>query len=320
MTTNDMAVSRPSNAQTILARSVCLTLRCHYLGNDRKVPVAQLVDAAAGTVALDEHAFRARKKLVDQKELTSAIRVIDKAKAYLRSRTISAHRVFGERTYLIPLALVEEVDKTLVAFVGELEGEAALLAGRYAAAIEKQRALLGSLFVASEYRDPSDVSAAFGLDWDYISFAAPERLETVDRALFEGAQRRYESRMAEAYDEVRVVLRMTLRETVAGIVEKLTPSPDGKPKRFSSSILDTLADFLQTFRLRDITDDAELGETVRRLRNLTRGVDAEALRDFDAVRHSVQAGARAVLSDLDKLVQTGRRAISFGELPDAVGQ
>jgi len=310
---------RPVRAEVakILKRSVCLTLWCEYLGNDRKVRLADVIDAVHGDQTLDDRTVRATKKLIDRKRLTAVTTWQGKAKSYLRSQAITAHRVFGERTYLIPLALVEEVDGHLVEFEARVRAEAQQLATDYAAEIEKQRAALGVLFRAADYKQPSEVAVEFALRWEYVSFAAPERLETVDRALFERARRRYETKMTEAYEEVRIVLRETLSQVTSDLVKKLTPGDDGKPRMFRNSILDGLDAFLGSFEARNIADDDELAAVVKRLRRLTKGLDPQQLREAETVRASVLAEVRQATDRLDALVATGRRGIQFGPLTAA---
>ena len=314
--TIDQPTDRQAQALTILQRSVCLTLRCHYLGNHRVVDTEEVVDAFrpehAGDIkarAVNKTAFRSAKKLIDSKELTPVTRTQGQAKSFLRSIAIAAHRVFGERTYIVPLGMLQQAHATLTQFRDECRAEAAALALRYEGAIARQQLLLGPLFRASDYKTPAEVAEAFDIEWDYVSFAAQEKLETVDRALFELAQDRYEARMAAAYDEVRLVLREAAREIVAGVARSLTPGPDGKRKAFRSTVLDDLAGFIETFSIRDIANDAELGAIVAQLRGLTAGLDVETLRDSDAVRASVLAEALRVTDALDALVVPFRRAM-----------
>lgn len=302
------------DAQTILERAVCLTLERHYLGNHRKVTLERVVEESGGKMTVDEKQFHATMRLVDAKELHAPMRIIGRTRDYLRSTAIPAYKVFGDRTYLVPLRLVEQVDKRLTELRGDLQAEGFLLSQRYAAAVERQKAAVGKLFDPSKYPDPKQIASAFDIDWNYVSFSAPEKLETVDHALFASAQKKYERRMGEAYDEVKLVLRETLRQLVGDIALKLTPGPDGKPRVFRNTVLEGLTEFLGTFDLRNIADDADLQKVVGRLRRMTRGVDPERLREMDDVRAGVAAGMAAATAELDKLVATGRRAISFEPL------
>lgn len=316
--------TQATQVATILQRSVVLTLEVHYLGNDRKLKLDDLVSAVHGRTAATnpqtgdlEQAVRAHKQLIDRKELTPVMSVIERAKSYLRSRGVRAHRVFGDRCYLIPIHLVTEVDAKMHEFAAELGAEARLLAGRYRAAVVKQMALLGPLANLDDYLTPDQVVAEFGLDWSYVSFSAPEALLDVDKALFAATHAKYERRMSEMYEEVKLVLRETLLQLAGDIVKKLTPGDDGKPRVFRNTVLDGLADFLQSFEVRNITDDRELGKVVTRLRALTKGLDAEQLREIDEVRTRVLTEVKAAAAELDQLVVAGRRSMSFGGLSAA---
>lgn len=314
MTMTMNAPTASTQAATILQRSVCVVLTRHYLGNYRKVGTGAVVEAAGGTAAkVDDSQFHSTKKLVPSQALLPVMRALEAAPAYLRGTAIPAHRVFGDRTYLLPIAAVQAAEERLVAIRTELLAQAALLAQRWPSLVDMQELALAplGLFDRREYPTAADVATAFDLDWNYVSFAAPERLETVGRALFEGAQRKYESRMAEAYDEVRLVLRETLRQVTGEMVKKLTPGADGKPRVFRGTVLDDLAEFLATFDLRNIADDAELDGVVRQLRGLTDGLDVDQLRDLDGLRAVVLAGVKEATDALDALVATGRRGIRF---------
>lgn len=291
-------------------------MRCNILGNYRKVDEEKFVEAVHGedTTGVSKQ-VNTTKKLVDSKELTPCFRVQYKAKQMLRSLAIPAHRVFGESTYLIPILAVQRAEDELKAFEGELRHEASELRKRWPGAMARQKLAIGDLFDARQYPTPEQVEQAWSLEWHYVSFAAPERLETVNTALFESARNKYEQRMADAYDEVRLVLRETLRQVTNDIAKKLTPGPDGKPKVFRNTVLEDLTQFLSTFDIRNIADDAELAGVVTQLRKLTSGVDAEALRDADALRASVLAGVKKATNKLDRLVEKSRgRAITFGAI------
>lgn len=323
-----------TKAETILERAVCLTLRCHYLGNHRVVDIADVVKAlrpdadpmiefeapepgdlfaadAPAAPGIDKTSISTAKRLVDPKELRPANRVLGLVKSYLRRKAIPTPRVFGERSYLVPSALVREVNAQLKSYQAEIAAEGAALAGRYAAAVARQAVVLGPLFDARDYRTEAEVASAFAFNWDYVSFAAPDLLQSVDGALFDEARQRTDSRFESAYDEVRVVLRETLRQATDEMVRRLTPDADGKPKVLRSTALRDLTDFLGTFDLRNVTDDAELGAVVARLRAVTEGVDVDSLKDLGRVRSQVLAEVQAATDALGELVVKGRRAISL---------
>lgn len=316
MTTTDLQTDRQHKAETILRRSVVLTLRRHLLGNVRTVDLDAVVDAATGVehigmLSIDKRAIGTTKRLIDPKELRGPNRVLGQVVSYLRAMAVSSHRVFGDRSYLVPCELVVTVDRELMRLQGLLREEAAALSLRYADAVARQREALGPLFRAEDYKDPAEVTESYSFDWEYVSFAAPERLETVDHALFERAKASYETRMADAYDEVRMSLRAALLETVRQLVARLQPDETGKRKAFRDSALDDLTAFLETFPMRNIAGDEDLAEVVGRLQAIRAGVSVEALRDLDGLREQVRSQVAEAAVQLDGLVQSYRRGISL---------
>jgi len=321
METTIDAQTTSHQAFTILQRSVCLTLSCHYLGNTRHVSLDDLdlmkVDApgseatAQVEVATDKEQLHLTKRLVNAKTLRAAMRVIWQAKSFLRSTAIPGHRIFGERSYLVPLALVEDVERRLLNLRAELLVEAQAIADRWAFIVAEQAASLGDLFDATQYPTAEDVIAAFGLDWDWVSFAAPERLETVDSVLYEQAKARHENRMSDAYDEVVLALRSEALGIMNDLVNRLTPGDDGKPKVLRGTALRDLEGYLALLPKRDLTDDAPLRDAVARVRSLADGLGIDALRSDDGLRAQLRDEAGKAATALSELVISGRRAISF---------
>lgn len=319
-TQNTQQVLDKAHAHTILERSVCLTLACRYLGNDRKVDLKDLVAAAtdgdsATPLHVSEHAFGARKKLIDPKELRPVLRVQGQAKHVLRAEAISAHRIFGERTYLVPIGRLAAVDAQLTELAAKVHLEAELLAQRYAEAKERQRALLGRLFKDGDYLTEQQVRDGFGLTWDYVSFGAPDRLETVDRVLYERTRDRYEQRMSAAYDEVVAELRGSALQVVTDLARRLQDGPDGKPQTIRGMVLRDLQAYVDRLPQRNITGDTELTDALYKVGRLAAGLQVADLRDSANLRRQVREAAEVAKLALEGLVAAApTRAVAFGDI------
>lgn len=304
--------AKQTEAAHILSRAVCLTLWCSYLGNHRKVDTTD-IDIEEDGKEISKEAVTLTKKLVDSKLLRPAMREIGKTKHYLRSMAIAAHRVFGEGTYLIPHEHVEEVDAELVRRAAAVRVAAQQVAREWDAAIEAQRVRLGPVFKLSDYMPAADVMRAFGIDWTYVSFEAPQQLEHVSKAVMHAAQRRFARKMDSLEQEATLVMRESARQVVADMVRKLEPGKDGKRKALRGNALEKLADYLRTFPARNLADDGELDALVRQLRAATDGLQVEDLKDSDRLRATLLETCRQATDRLDALVEaTAGRAIQFG--------
>lgn len=310
--------TKTTQAASILQRSVCLTLECHYLGNNRRVDLEELVgtEQKEDGTTIDESVFHATKRLLDPKVLRPCHRKIGQAKSLLRGRAVSAHRVFGERSYLIPIMDVEAIDAELTTLSGELAEEAALLAAVYTQAVEDQRVKLGAHFKASDYVTPAEVMKAHRIDWSFVSFESPDRLETVSMALAQKSRAKYETRLSHAYEETVLQVRSAALSVMQGLVEKLGPGKDGKPKGLRGTALDDVLEFCNRLpSLNSIAGDDDLTAAVAQVQAVVSGVDVKQLRDSQALRDAVQKVASDASAVLEGLVVAGRgRAISFSEV------
>lgn len=317
-----LQTNKVQKAETILERSVCLTLSCHYLGNNRQVSVDALVEAAGGKKAdaesqIDAKQYHVTKRLLPTAVLNPVMRVFSVAKAKLRAKAIAASEVFGDRSYLIPLALVEAVDADLVACEADIRAEAAKLSARYRTEVEAQRVALGPTFDEADYLTPSAVAESFGIDWSYVSFGAPERLEHVSHALAERANQKHQARLSRAFDECVVGLRAAALHIMVDLERRLTPDKDGNRKGLHFAALRDLQEFQSLLPQRNIAGDDGLVRAMARVTALTQGMDVETLKDDDAARAALLAATVKAKETLGKLVETaGRRAISFKGLSD----
>jgi hypothetical protein len=335
--TNDVLTDKATAQATILKRSVCLRLECSFIGNSRQVPLneieltmpktkaqplaAAVVQELAGgepaapesETKADKDELRMSKQLLDRRDLTQVAGVLQAAKNYLRSVATQGHRVFGAGTYLVPLTAVLDVEDRLKQFQADLAVAVDALVEKYPEMIEKRKAKLGPLFDAKDYLSPLELRAEFGLDWNYVSFAAPEQLEAVDRAVVEAVQAKKEGQLADAYEEVVAQLREQALTVMQELAERLRPGADGKPKALRGTALRDLQDFQAMLPKRNYHEDAKLEAAVKKVVDYAEGIDVNALRSIPSLRQGLQEVTAQVVAELGELVETTRRrGISFG--------
>lgn len=316
MMTETMPVTTPSNktqqAVTILQRSVCLLLTCGYVGNYRKVDPRGLDIAKDGESLQDEKkALTVTKKLVDSQFLRPCESVIAAAKSYLRGRAISAHRVFGAGTNLVPIESVSEVEERMTQFAADLDKAKAELAGRWDEVREESRKKHGKLFVESQFPTAEDVLNDYSIEWSYVSFAAPDRLETVDSAVFESAKNKYQAKLASAYDEVVVQLRATALTAMKELANRLKPGADGRPKALMPTALRDIQNLMEQLPVLNLTDDDALADIVTKVGAIANGLDVDTLRKAPGIRNMLLSAAEEATSELDALIKSECRSIDL---------
>ena len=100
-------------------------------------------------------------------------------------------------------------------------------------------------------------------------------------------------------EEIRDGLRLTFKELVDALVDKLTPKPDGTRKKLVG--VDRLLEFLDTFSKKDVADDEQLRGLVEEVRGLLNGISK--LRKDQGLRELVQERMQSVKVVLDTLVE-----------------
>ena len=317
-----LTTDRQAAALTILQRAVCFTLSCHYLGNDRHVDLDELVDVAVPNrdreekIQVDEAQFSASMKLVDPKILRAARRKVNDAKAILRGRAVSAHRIFGERTYLIPVEAVVEVDAALTRLAAEIWIEAGKVADVYEAAVEAQAAKIGpALFKRANYLTPDRVRAAYSIDWDYVSFESPERLESINHVLAARSNARHEARLASAYDDVVASMRAEALDVLVDLEDKLDVGQGERPKVLRDAAFRTLEQFMAHLPQRNLAGDDRLAGLMDRIAGRMAGVTVDQLRTDAGARAAMRAAVGAAKMALAELVEEAPiRSLSFGRI------
>ncbi len=291
----------------LFEKAVCLVLSLSKLGNRRTLSTA-LVEVDA-----DKELISVKKTLLSSSELKAIEHFDAEIRRFLVSRCLPS--LFAAGTYLVPIPLVEEVDARLVGLSETRDRLVNDFAAVYPALVAEARGRLRSAFSYQDYPCPEDLTSSFRMQWRYVAFSVPGRLEGISAHLFHKEQEKAARLWQEALEEVRTLLRSHLADMVHHLVERLgSNGPDGKPKIFKSSLVTNLTTFLETFDARNLSDDTELAEVVGRARSLLGGVDAQGIRSSQELRSSLCTGFAGLQTTLDSLVVTKPvRAFNFAD-------
>lgn len=305
----------PTPAGSLVDRTVCLAITRGKFGNHRKASVATLTEGS--TVQVDKKLISASKRLLDSDELKAVTKLDSEVVTYLAGLALPS--MFRSGVHLIPIPLVSRVDEDLRAFAARRADLVDAFIRAYPSLVSAIETRLGSMFNSLDYPPADRVRATFLFEWQYVTFGVPGSLKAIKASLFEDEKNKYAKKLEEASDACRMAMRIGLSEVVNKMVERLTDENDAatgevKRKVFKRSTVDNLADFLKTFELRNVTDDADLAGLVSKARQLMNGVDPEVLRDKDnaSIRASVAEGFASIAESLETMgVDRQSRAIDL---------
>ena len=294
-------------AASLSTETICVAVKIGTFGNTRRMP------SSAVEVDADRELIKVSKQLLDSDELKAIHRLDGEVRNWLYN--VSVPSLFRPGVYRVKVEAVEQIDRKLAEFREGRAVRVEALAAAYDQRVAEARGRLRAAWSADDYPPVGDVVRAFAFDWEYIEVGdAPGRLEKISSAIFQSQREKAESRWREAATEYRELLRVAMADLVNHMVERLSPGSDGRRKVFRNSLVGNLSEFLETFSLRDVTDDAELQRLVGQARELLSGIDADTLRKSDGLRESVRRGFERVKGELDTmLVVRPKRRISFEE-------
>lgn len=295
----------PTPEALLSERAICLALSLRKPGNHRKLS-ASLVEVDA-----DKDLISAQKTLLSSEHLKTIEHYDGEIRRYMYNTCLPS--LFKDGIYLVPIALVEEVEAKLTAFDDKRKQLVAAFLEAYPSLIEDAKTRLRAAYNHSDYPPVERLEMAFRMDWRFVAFSVPGTLKTVSKELFRKEQEKAANVWAETMEEVRTLLRTHLAELVRHMVERLSGTgKDGKPKVFKNTLVTNMTEFLNAFDARNLTDDNELANIVTRTRELLNGVDAQTLRNSQALRNSLRDGFCTLQGTLDTLViARPARAFSF---------
>ena len=290
----DTAVKKMTDASELVNKTVFLKTRFRMLGTTRKVSGNDVLETDA-----DMSLLKVSKTLLNSPELGA----IKKADGAMRKWLYNTCLPFDMGIMLLPIGLVEKAEERMTQYRGQREELVDKFIAAYPALCEQAIKQLGSLYMASEYPTVDKIRAKFSFDWQYVRFSVPGHLKNISAVLFETEKEKYAAKLKVAQEEITAVMRESMLKLVSHLQERLKSTDDGKAKILKESAVKNLTEFLESFDLRNVTDDSDLEELVNKARGLVTGRDASQLRNSDELRTKVLSGLDSIMDSLSGLVE-----------------
>lgn len=237
-------------------------------------------------------------------------------RAWVMARALPVS-LFAAGVYVLPVASVTEVDEYLTRRFFVRERLVSDFLDIYEDRSRLGRLALGSLADVSRYPSVASVDRQFRMSWGFFSLGAPASLEGVQSEIFARERDRIAGEFAGALSEARDALREIVSGMVDHLLDRLTPDPSGKAKRFEGTTVSKLSEFCDLFQARNLADDADLAAEVAKIRAMLSGVRADDLRGSAFARRDVSTRLSEVKLALDGLlVDAPRRLFSFDKSGD----
>lgn len=283
-----------SNAR-LLERAMCVSVNIARPGNSRKVPSGQVsIDADLNRISVS-------KQLIDSETLRKIYGLDSDIRQWLYRRCLPFD-LLKSGIYLIPIPMVDEAEKVMTDFAAQRKVLVEKFLGEYEVLKEEAKNCLRSTYKDSDYPPTERLRSLFSFEWDYVNFGTPEALGSVSKALYDREKAKAEVKMVEAAETVQQALRVAMAGMVDKMVEALSTKEDGKKKVFRDARIERMKEFLDMFRDRNLTDDAEMEVLVEKAKGILSGVDPKMLRSDDSIRDSVRVRFEEIQTQLSSMV------------------
>ena len=299
-----MTEQETTPGQLVAAKTICLVLKHGRFGNIKQADLSNV------EVETDKTLLRMSKTLLDSPEL-EAIAKQDR-QIVLKIRALAFNSLFKGGVYLVPLTMVQDIEQILSSSRTIREDLVDKACASYDQRVDEIQSRLGPEFNPLDYPSVDRFRAAFYCQHSYVTFETPARLKHISAALFAAEAHKAAERLESVAEECEQTMRAGLLQLVSHLADRLEPTDDGKKKRLTNTTITHLQDFLETFQMRNVTDDAQLGAIVEKARAMMAGVDQKLLKTDEAARQGVLnslAGIKDMLNPL--IIETGTRAITL---------
>lgn len=280
-------------------KTMFLTLEFNRFGNSRQADVE-----VANTTA-QQGRFNHSKRLLDSPELKKVHQSDNALKAWIDAQP--ACWKYGKTMRVVGFESVETVFDACEKYQNVTRPTVVqAFIDVYLQRVAEAQAALGDKFVASEYGTLEQVKAEFSFDYKLLSFSTPEKLKTISPAMYAKEKEKLSESFSLAVEDWKQGRRAILQGMVAHLFEILKPE-EGKKKKLHASVVTKFQDFLNTYDLNSVPDDADLQADVLKLKLLMTGVDAEKIKESDNLKAALVEGFAEVSKNMSTLVVTAGR-------------
>lgn len=288
-------------------QSVLLSVDFTLMGNSRRIRnVGDKGSGAAVETDASKDMVSFTKKLLSSPEF-DAIRTHDsETKSWIRARSLPS--MFKSSIYRVPAELVTLMDDFLTIRHAERAELVAEFGETYNQRVEDSVEALEKAGCITDYKGKAEAMGDFILQWYFIAVSVPLALKKANAELFRAEEAKLKTHTADAAQAMTDLLRQEMLKLVEHMAERMTDDESGKRKVFKESSIEKTIEALELLESRNLTGDKDLKALAQRARNLMEGVDAEVLRDDNALRAMLAKGFGEIKGAMSSMmVEQGSR-------------
>lgn len=249
---------------------------------------------------------RATKNLINREHLSAIYSKINEARMVIETAA-NPFPITG--VHFLHYDRVQEVNTTLLKLKADLDELKKEFGKNLAAYIAEARQILepDGLFNPQDY--PVEIENSFSISWRFFTLAIPTQLK-------DDIKQQESNNFSKLMEETQKLAVQTLRNGFAEIINDLTATLsgkiDGEKKRMNQGKIEKVAEFLQTFKRKDLFGDKDLEELIVKANDLVDGLNFKDLRKDEDLASVLNAELGDIKTVLDSMVEPiNKRSVSF---------
>lgn len=286
--------------ENLFEKGCLVQLSTSVWGASRKIHPSQITEASAAPDWLT-----ASKKLVDPDSLKPIKRVVNASRSYLAGISLP-FPIQG--MVFISKESINRVDEKLDEHKRRFHNVVDAFIDDYEDLRSTAASFLGPLFSETDY--PVDVAGKFSFIWRFVVMDVPNgNTKLLAPEVYEREKEKFVQTMEQARQMAIESLRTEFSGLIERITDRFTSGPDGKPKVFKNATVDNFFEFFETFKERNVFEDAQLSELVDRASSILGGRTAGSIRTNDQLRERIAKDMKQVESAMAEAFERPRRKI-----------
>jgi hypothetical protein len=298
-----ISTQRSINEIDLFSLGTLIQLETHAWRASKKLP--KDIAAKISTEKRNDW-VRATKNLINREHLSEIYSKITQARAIIENAA-NPFPITG--VHFLHYDRVQEVNNALLKLKADLDELKKEFAKNLAAYIQEAREILepDGLFNQQDY--PVEIEKSFSIGWRFFTLSVPTQLK-------EDIKQQESMGFSKLMEETQKLAVQTLRNGFADIINDLTSTlsrkMDGEKKRMNQGKIEKVAEFLETFKRKDLFGDKDLEELIVKANDLMDGLSFKDLRkdaDLSAVLNAELTDIKTVLNGMVEPIN--KRTVSF---------
>ncbi len=277
--------------------SKLLKFEIHRWGNRAKANKNEIETSA------DKEMLSASIKLVDSQEYKDIVNFQMDTARWLDTMMVKSKIMAGCYHIKDDKEAIKQIEDEIDRRSQILEELVEIFINVYSKQINEAEGKLHGQFDIKRYPSPSEIRNKFYFFYAWLKVYSDET--SLSKKAFKRQQAALEKRMHDCTETITQTLRQSFAKLISHATEIIKPNKDGKQKRWKDASFDNITQFISVFNHRNITNDVELENLVKRAQDVLAQIeDPQKMKKDKDLLKFVDKSFKTINKELETMIVT----------------